>query len=126
MQAWMNSPGHRENILNPDYSEIGVGIAIGNPAQPDGLGATYATDFAILDGGDQAEEPDPVATPDPTTTATTRKAHKRKHARRHRRARARARARARSARRAHHARHAKGRALAKNRRKRGPKAHIAI
>src|SRR5215208_524352 len=48
LQAWMNSPGHRENILNPDYSEIGVGVAIGNPAQPDGLGATYATDFAIL------------------------------------------------------------------------------
>ncbi|MBD2495396.1 CAP domain-containing protein [Nostoc sp. FACHB-280] len=22
---WMNSPGHRNNILNPDYTEIGVG-----------------------------------------------------------------------------------------------------
>lgn len=27
MTAWMNSPGHRANILNPQYNEIGVGIA---------------------------------------------------------------------------------------------------
>lgn len=27
MQAWMNSPGHRANILNPQFNEIGVGIA---------------------------------------------------------------------------------------------------
>ncbi len=26
----MNSPGHRENILNPDFEEIGIGIKIGN------------------------------------------------------------------------------------------------
>jgi uncharacterized protein YkwD len=25
-QAWMNSPGHRDNILNPDFTEIGIGI----------------------------------------------------------------------------------------------------
>jgi uncharacterized YkwD family protein/spore coat assembly protein SafA len=27
MQAWMNSPGHRSNILSRNYSEIGVGLA---------------------------------------------------------------------------------------------------
>lgn len=27
MAAWMNSPGHRSNILSPAYSEIGVGLA---------------------------------------------------------------------------------------------------
>ncbi|KYH34777.1 cysteine-rich secretory protein family protein [Clostridium tepidiprofundi DSM 19306] len=27
MNSWMNSPGHRSNILNPNYTEIGVGIA---------------------------------------------------------------------------------------------------
>ena len=27
MQAWMNSPGHRANILNPDFTQIGVGAA---------------------------------------------------------------------------------------------------
>ena len=25
MTAWMNSEGHRNNILNPDYTEIGIG-----------------------------------------------------------------------------------------------------
>jgi uncharacterized YkwD family protein/spore coat assembly protein SafA len=27
MVSWMNSPGHRSNILSPTYSEIGVGLA---------------------------------------------------------------------------------------------------
>lgn len=27
MTAWMNSPGHRSNILSPSYSQIGVGLA---------------------------------------------------------------------------------------------------
>ncbi|HEY9697858.1 MAG TPA: CAP domain-containing protein [Trichocoleus sp.] len=25
VQGWMNSPGHRKNILNPNYQELGVG-----------------------------------------------------------------------------------------------------
>ena len=25
--GWMNSPGHRANILNPDFREIGIGVA---------------------------------------------------------------------------------------------------
>jgi uncharacterized protein YkwD len=29
---WMNSPGHRANILNPDLSELGVGVVQGNPS----------------------------------------------------------------------------------------------
>jgi uncharacterized YkwD family protein/spore coat assembly protein SafA len=27
MSDWMNSPGHRSNILNPTYTQIGVGLA---------------------------------------------------------------------------------------------------
>jgi len=27
MNAWMNSPGHRANILSPVYTQIGVGFA---------------------------------------------------------------------------------------------------
>ena len=27
MDAWMNSPGHRANILNCSFTEIGVGVA---------------------------------------------------------------------------------------------------
>lgn len=26
-QGWMDSPGHRENLLNPGYTRIGVGVA---------------------------------------------------------------------------------------------------
>jgi Cysteine-rich secretory protein family len=54
MQAWMNSPGHRENVLNPDYREVGVGVVAGNPAAADGLGATYATEFGVIEGAAEA------------------------------------------------------------------------
>ena len=27
MNSWMNSNGHRKNILNPNFTELGVGIA---------------------------------------------------------------------------------------------------
>lgn len=30
-RGWMNSPGHRGNILNPDYTHIGGGFATGGP-----------------------------------------------------------------------------------------------
>ena len=33
--AWMNSPTHRENILNPNYKEIGIGVVNGNLAGAD-------------------------------------------------------------------------------------------
>jgi uncharacterized protein YkwD/uncharacterized protein YukE len=29
VQAWMDSPGHRENILNANYREIGIGVVKG-------------------------------------------------------------------------------------------------
>ena len=50
--AWMNSPGHRENILSSDYDEIGVGIAVGVPTS-DNDGATYTTDFGHRDAVDE-------------------------------------------------------------------------
>ena len=41
--AWMNSAGHRANILRSSYRAIGIGIALGTPTG--GRGATYTTDF---------------------------------------------------------------------------------
>lgn len=41
--AWMDSPGHRANILSTSYRAIGIGIALGTPSG--GAGATYTTDF---------------------------------------------------------------------------------
>jgi len=29
MESWMNSSGHKANILNPDFTHIGVGYAEG-------------------------------------------------------------------------------------------------
>lgn len=47
VEAWMNSPTHRENILNPKYKEIGIGVVEGDLAGIDTtiivqfFGATY-------------------------------------------------------------------------------------
>jgi uncharacterized protein YkwD len=45
----MNSPGHRANILNGSFREIGIGIANGAPVSLGAAtaGATYATDFGF-------------------------------------------------------------------------------
>lgn len=29
IETWMDSPGHRKNILSPNFSELGVGLALG-------------------------------------------------------------------------------------------------
>jgi uncharacterized protein YkwD len=42
-RAWMNSPGHRANILSSAFRAIGIGIVSGTPVG--GGGATYTTDF---------------------------------------------------------------------------------
>jgi uncharacterized protein YkwD len=47
VQAWMQSPPHRHNILNRRFREIGIGVAFGAPESVDGPAATYATDFGL-------------------------------------------------------------------------------
>jgi Cysteine-rich secretory protein family len=39
MDAWMHSRPHREALLHPSYTEVGVGVAVAETS------ATYATDF---------------------------------------------------------------------------------
>src|ERR687896_996796 len=41
---WMDSAGHRANILSPAFREVGVGFAMGAPGAS-GPAATYATEF---------------------------------------------------------------------------------
>jgi hypothetical protein len=75
--AWMNSPSHKENILNPNYREIGIGVVEGNLA---GVETTVIVQFfgAPLSGEAsipvaKAKEVLPVtvkATPVPTNTPT--------------------------------------------------------
>jgi uncharacterized protein YkwD len=47
VSAWMHSPGHRRNILDPTFREIGIGVAPGAPVDVGSSppGATYATEF---------------------------------------------------------------------------------
>ena len=47
VRAWMHSPGHRHNILNPDFREIGIGFSRGTPPNPGASGSTVTTDFGM-------------------------------------------------------------------------------
>jgi uncharacterized protein YkwD len=44
MTAWMNSAGHKANILKGSYKELGIGIRLGVPSDP-GAGATFTAEF---------------------------------------------------------------------------------
>lgn len=48
--AWMDSPEHRANILDPDFRDSGVGVVARAPAQyANGEpGATYTQDFGVV------------------------------------------------------------------------------
>src|SRR3954447_14367940 len=48
-RAWMHSPGHRANILQRSFREIGIGIESGLPVRLSAAqsGATYTTDFGF-------------------------------------------------------------------------------
>jgi uncharacterized protein YkwD len=46
VDGWMHSPGHRANILNGAFTQIGIGIADGAPQDGVRDGGTYVTDFA--------------------------------------------------------------------------------
>jgi uncharacterized protein YkwD len=47
VRAWMRSPGHRRNILDGSYREIGIGIVRGAPRRAGAAraAATYTTEF---------------------------------------------------------------------------------
>lgn len=51
VNAWMNSPGHRANILNKSFDDIGIGVTSGTPedAGHDNA-AVYTTDFGFSNG----------------------------------------------------------------------------
>jgi uncharacterized protein YkwD len=49
MRAWMHRTGHRANILNSRFREIGLGVHRGVPAATHMAGATFTTDFGFRD-----------------------------------------------------------------------------
>lgn len=47
--AWMASPPHRRNILEPSFRSIGIGVATGVPVRgvAAAIGATYVAEFGV-------------------------------------------------------------------------------
>ena len=44
-ESWMESSGHRENILNPAFREVGIGLSTGQYAPEPGTTTMYVVDF---------------------------------------------------------------------------------
>ena len=45
--SWMNSPGHRKNMLNRRFREIGIGVVFSVPTDDAAVAATYTTTFGF-------------------------------------------------------------------------------
>lgn len=73
--GWMNSPGHRANILNTKYSEVGFGIINVENYQDNGNQTVVVAMYALPTGGTApiAAATPPAATPN-TTPGTTKPA----------------------------------------------------
>jgi uncharacterized protein YkwD len=52
VNGWMNSPGHKANILAPDYKDIGLASVQGSPSPQESGGTTYVNDFGAKSGAD--------------------------------------------------------------------------
>jgi len=73
VEQWMNSPGHRANILNKDFTHIGVGYASGGPYRHNWVQMFVGIPEGKAPGGGSstpASTPTPAGTPAPTPTPT--------------------------------------------------------
>jgi outer membrane biosynthesis protein TonB len=64
VSAWMNSPTHRENLLNQGFKDQGMGLSLGAPSQGQYYSA-IANTFGSLSG---STKPKPTPTPKPVPT----------------------------------------------------------
>jgi uncharacterized protein YkwD len=92
VNGWMNSPGHRANILAPDYKDLGLAAAMGSPSTSQDGGTTYVNDFGAKSGADTNVTLPPesgataqAATAKQTVASAKAKAKKRHKKRKHRR-----------------------------------------
>jgi uncharacterized protein YkwD len=53
--GWMNSPPHRENLLDPEMRDAGVGIAEGPMTEGGPSGLIYVVDFGTRGSADSAQ-----------------------------------------------------------------------
>ncbi|WP_071516110.1 CAP domain-containing protein [Geitlerinema sp. PCC 9228] len=71
VEGWMNSPGHRENILNPDLKEIGVGYHfLANDTGDTNYNHYWTQVFATPANRTVTPTPDPNPSPSPSPTPT--------------------------------------------------------
>ena len=71
VEAWMDSPGHRANILKRSFRDMGVGIVLGVPVS-DAAGTTYTVDFGVARTGASLAATWPTSNPSaPSTTTAT-------------------------------------------------------
>ena len=47
VERWMDSPGHRDNLLERDFEDAGIGVAPGMPVEGRSGGATYTADLGM-------------------------------------------------------------------------------
>jgi uncharacterized protein YkwD len=89
VKDWMASDGHRANVLDPGFRDVGIGIALGRPGAPSSDAATFTADFGVLtaaappttatvnqDDGSDAPAVKPAAPAKTTKAKTTTKAAK--------------------------------------------------
>jgi uncharacterized protein YkwD len=60
--AWMGSPEHRDNILDPDFSDVGIGVAVG-PGTWSGGRLDPQVIWWTVDFGEPSGNPFPPVTP---------------------------------------------------------------
>ena len=76
VQMWMESPGHRANILSGRYRAIGIGVVTGTPRSS--TGATYTTDFGstVRSGAPAGSAAEPPPAPAGSKKRSVRKRHR--------------------------------------------------
>jgi uncharacterized protein YkwD len=52
VNGWMNSPGHKANILATDYKDVGLAACQGSPSTQVSGGTVYVNDFGAKTGAD--------------------------------------------------------------------------
>ncbi len=65
MDDWMNSPGHRENILRPEFSDLGVGISLDSDV------VLVTQNFAVIQAYTEAAIPSGIRRGQPLNLRTT-------------------------------------------------------
>lgn len=74
--AWMGSPGHRVNLLSPDYLDVGIGIAPGTPGGSSRPSATYAVEYGVRYVSEELSGYEPAAPARVVRVAAKRRAAK--------------------------------------------------